>query len=185
MVSKTVGPKSRRIGPRGGKGQALLEFAIVLPVLLVLGLGLIEIGRYAYIAILVGNAARAGAAYGAQNRNLSGDAPGIRQAAKADFAGIASGTDQNNGLLASALTVNSFPTCSCDNAGTLSPAPTTPYCTAPPGGTNNSAGSCTSGHWVIIVNVTASGTFNSLFSYPGIPSSIDISRTAQMRVAQN
>jgi len=166
-------------------GQALLEFAIALPVLLILGLGIIEIGRYAYISILVGNAARAGAYYGSQNRNLSADANGIAQAAKADFSGVASGTDTNNGLLASTLTVNSFPTCSCDNAGTLSPAPTTNYCAGPPTGTNNSAGSCTSGHWVIIVNVTASGNFNSLFNYPGLPSTLPVSRTASMRVAQN
>jgi hypothetical protein len=32
--------------------------------------------------------------------------------------------------------------------------------------------------------VTASGTFNSLFNYPGIPSPIIVSNTATLRVAQ-
>jgi translation initiation factor 2 alpha subunit (eIF-2alpha) len=32
------------------------------------------------------------------------------------------------------------------------------------------------------VSVTASGTFNSLFNYPGIPASITISKTSSMRV---
>ena len=45
-------------------GQSLLEVALLTPMLLALLLGAIELGRYAYISILVGNAARAGAAYG-------------------------------------------------------------------------------------------------------------------------
>jgi Flp pilus assembly protein TadG len=190
MNTGMIGPKGwgyiacRR--PRRTEGQALTEFAIVLPMLLVLGLGIIELGRYAYIAILVGNAARVGAAYGAQSNITSSDTNGIQTAALADFSGAGSG-NKNNGLLATALNVTSFPTCSCDNAGTLSPAPTAAYCVPPPAGTNNSAGSCTSsqGHWVVIVNVTASGKFNSLFNYPGIPSSITVSTTSSMRVAQN
>jgi hypothetical protein len=35
-----------------------------------------------------------------------------------------------------------------------------------------------------MVSVTASGTFSGLFQYPGVPSSIAISRTCTMRVAQ-
>src|SRR5262249_13091217 len=94
--------KAKRVYTQSG--QALVEFAIVLPVLLILALGIIEIGRYAYISILVGNAARAGAAYGSQSRTLSGDTTGIAAAANADFAGVSTATDKNNGLLASTLT---------------------------------------------------------------------------------
>jgi Flp pilus assembly protein TadG len=156
------------------RGQALVELAIVLPVLLLLALGIIEIGRYAYIGILVGNAARAGAIYGAQGlANATINNPGIDNAAKLDFAG--GGT--TNGLAASALTVASNPTCGCDIGGTIS-SDTAGNCTP------NTPPSC-AGHWVVTIHVTASGTYNSIFSYPGIPSSIPISRTASMRVAQN
>jgi len=153
-------------------GQALVELALVLPVLLLLTLGVIELGRYAYISILVGNAARAGAAYGAQSVTKTGtDNPDIATAAKLDFGGGGS----SNGLNSSTLTVSNFATCGCDVGGTIS---------------SDTAGNCTpstppscAGHWVITIHVTASGQFASLFKYPGIPTPLDISRTASMRVA--
>jgi YD repeat-containing protein len=164
--------------PRNKKhcGQALVEFAFVVPMLLLLALGVIEIGRYAYIAILISNAARAGAAYGAQSNAQSVDATGIQNAADYDFAGATSGTTTTNGQTVSKLTVTSTVACGCDSAGAL----TSFGCTT---ATNPNAGSCTTGHWVIVVSVTASGTFNALFNYPGIPGSLTISRTASLRVA--
>jgi len=57
-------------------GQSLMEFAIILPLLLLLLVGVIEIGRYAYASILVGNAARAGAAFGAQDHFTAGNPNG-------------------------------------------------------------------------------------------------------------
>jgi Flp pilus assembly protein TadG len=158
-------------------GQALVEFAFVVPMLLLLLLGIVEIGRYAYISILIGNAARAGAAYGAQSNGLSNDQTGIANAADYDFAGATSGPTKLNGQSVSLLTVSSTTSCGCDSSGTI----TTYGCTA------TNAGNCPllgspSGNWVIMVNVTASGTFNALFSFPGIPGSLVISRTATMRV---
>jgi Flp pilus assembly protein TadG len=161
-------------------GQALVEMAFVLPVLLLLSLGVIEIGRYAYIAILVGNAARAGAAYGAQNNASSTDTTGISNAALYDFAGATSGSTKNNGLTSTNLTVTSVIACGCDSAGTI-----TAYgCnsnTTPNAGNCSALGSPT-GNWVIVLSVTASGSYNGLFNYPGIPNPLAISRTASMRV---
>jgi len=162
-------------------GQALVEFAFILPILLVLLLGVIELGRYAYISILVGNAARAGAAYGSQGNPQSIDTTGIQNAAYYDFAGVTSGTSSLNGQSVSQLTVTSTIACGCDSAGSI----TSYGCDSK---TNPNAGNCPllgspSGNWVIVVSVTASGTFNALFNYPGIPSSLTISRTASMRVA--
>src|SRR5216683_157093 len=91
---------------RSSSGQSLLEVALLTPMLLALLLGVIEMGRYAYISILVGNAARAGAAYGAQNLVLSIDTSGIQTAANNDF--------QNNGQDTSTLMVNSSTSCGCD-----------------------------------------------------------------------
>lgn len=166
------------------KGQALLELALVTPLLLALALGVIEIGRYAYIAILVGNAAHAGAAYGAQSVVTAADRNGIETAADNDF--------RDNGQNVSNLDVqggfggSSYAACTCDSQGSDRPnPPQTSFCNPPPVGSNNTAGSCRSGeHWVVVVSVEASGRFRSLFSYPGIPSRITVDRTATMRVSQ-
>jgi Flp pilus assembly protein TadG len=156
---------------RSNAGQAMLELALLLPMLLLLTMGVIEMGRYMYIYILVGNAARAGAAYGAQSLGQSGDTPDIQTAAQNDY------NSQSNGQAAGSLTVNSSTSCGCDSAGTVTGA----ICSTV---TNPSAGKCGGGgHWVVTVSVTASGTFKSLFNYPGVPASIDVSNTATMRVA--
>jgi Flp pilus assembly protein TadG len=149
------------------RGQAMLEVALLLPVLLILALGVIELGRYMYIGILVGNAARAGAAYGAQSLPLSVDTTGIQTAADNDF--------QNNGQNVASLSVTNSVACGCDSNGTVATA----GCST---STNPTAGKCASGHWVVMESVTASGTFASLFNYPGIPPSLIISRTATLRV---
>lgn len=153
---------------RSHSGQTLLEVALLLPFLLLLLLGVVEMGRYAYISILVGNAARAGAAYGSEGLLECVDTGNIQAAADQDF--------QNNGQLVSSLTVNSTTSCGCDSGGTITGA----GCTT---AVNPNAGTCNAGHWVVMVSVTASGTFNSLFNYPGIPSSLAVSRTATIRVA--
>ena len=99
---------------RSQSGQSLVEVALLTPLLLALLIGGIELGRYAYIAILVGNAARAGAGYGAQSLVQSVDTTGIQTAADNDF--------QNNGQNVSNLTVTSSTSCGCDNGGTTTSA---------------------------------------------------------------
>jgi len=145
-------------------GQSMLEVALILPFILLLLLGVIEMGRYAYIGILIGNAARAGAAYGSQSLAQSVDTIGITTAADNDF--------KNNGQNVAGLTVTSGVACGCDSAGTVAAA----ACVG------TGAGTCAAGHWAVTLTVTASGTFNSLFNYPGIPTSVTISRSSAMRV---
>jgi Flp pilus assembly protein TadG len=161
-------PHARRL-LRSQSGQSLVEVALLTPILLAFLIGGIELGRYAYLSILVGNAARAGAAYGAQSLPQSVDTTDIQTAADNDF--------QNNGQNINTLTVTSSTSCGCDDGGTVTSA----SCSVT---ANPSAGTCAAGHWVVMVQVTASGTFNSLFSYPAIPSSITVSKTSTLRVAQ-
>jgi Flp pilus assembly protein TadG len=153
-------------------GQSLVELAMALPVLVLLALGVIEVGRYAYIGILVANAARAGAAYGGQSLPQAVNANGVTAAVQNDFQD--NRQDAKNLSLSS---ITSSASCGCDSNGTV----TTADCS---GATNPTAGTCAAGHWVVMVSVTATGTFTSLFNYPGIPKSITISRTSTMRVAQ-
>ena len=65
----------------GSQGQSLVEFVLVLPILLVLLLGAIEIGRAAYYAIEVTNASYAAVEYGAQTPATAGYIDNIIQAA--------------------------------------------------------------------------------------------------------
>lgn len=51
----------RRESWREEQGQAVLEMALVLPILVLLLLGIVEMGRIGYAFITVNNAARAGA----------------------------------------------------------------------------------------------------------------------------
>ena len=157
---------------RGESGQNLVEIALIAPMLLGLLLGVIELGRFAYIGILVGNAARAGAAYGAQTLAQSADTAGIQTAARNDF--------QNNGQSVSNLTVNSSYSCGCDSGGTVTIASSCNNGSGPA----PTAGSCTAGHWVVVVAVETKGTFNALFRFPGIPRSVNIDRTCTLRVNQ-
>jgi len=162
----TSGAPSARRALGKEAGQSLLELGLITPLLLLLLIGVIEFGRFAYVGILVGNAARAGAAYGAQSLAQSADTSGIQTAADNDF--------QNNGQNVNTLTVNSSTACGCDSSGT----PTTEACVG------TGAGLCTTGHWVVMVSVQAEGTYASLFKFPGIPASVTLNRTCTLRVNQ-
>ena len=52
------------------KGQDLMEFALVLPLLLLVVIGVMDIGRLFFSAITITNAARVGARYGALRSDI-------------------------------------------------------------------------------------------------------------------
>jgi Flp pilus assembly protein TadG len=62
----------------------MVEFAIVLPFLVFMLIGTIEMGRYMYFAIVTQHASEAGAQYGAQSLANSSNSTGIRAAVVAD-----------------------------------------------------------------------------------------------------
>jgi Flp pilus assembly protein TadG len=69
---------------RSQVGTAVIEFALTLPLLIMLLIGSIEFGRYEYYAILCAHAARAGLEYGAQNVYTAKNTAGIQNAALQD-----------------------------------------------------------------------------------------------------
>jgi len=73
---------------RGQKGQSLAELAVVLPLLLLILLGLIDLGRVFHAFIVVENAAREGARYGASHPGVLA-AAAAAAVAEAEGAGIA------------------------------------------------------------------------------------------------
>lgn len=146
----------------GERGLALVELALVIPLLMLLLVGLIEIGRFAYFDILVGNAAKAGAQYGAGSLTTALDVSGMQNAALADGQNVP-------GLTAASPAPSAV--CRCYNGTTT----TTQSCSLP---------SCPLAgyHRNVYVQVTAHGTFSPLFHYPGLPASFNVSRTATMLV---
>lgn len=72
------------LGPlrRGERGQALIETALVTPMLVMLLVGAADLARVTQASIEVSNAARAGSQYGAQNGFTAQDATGIATAAQ-------------------------------------------------------------------------------------------------------
>lgn len=141
----------------GQRGAALIEVAVILPLLMLLAIGAVEFGRYANYAIVVANAAHAGVQYGAQSLATASDTTGMQNAALADASNL------------STLTAVASHYCQCSN-GTSSNCLSSD-CPLP-------------SHRLLWVKVTVTGTETSLLSYPGIPQSFKISQTAIMRVDQ-
>ena len=136
------------------RGGAMVELAVALPFLLLLAIGAVDYGRIHKTTILVANAARAGAQYGAQNTALSGDNAGMISAARND-AGDA------------ALIVVPSRFCKC-------PDGSSPSC---------SGGLCgTFGAPEVFVKDSVKKTATMILRYPGLPQTIDIIRTVTLRV---
>jgi Flp pilus assembly protein TadG len=143
-------------------GAALAELAFVIPLLMVLLVGIIEVGRFAEYSIRVANAARAGVQYGAQNLTTAGDKAGMESAATND-------TQSVTGMTATATTAY----CTCAD-GTASNCLDTTACPSP-------------SHRIVYVRVDTTGTLPSLLNYPGLPDelkTITVKGLAIMRVAE-
>jgi hypothetical protein len=141
---------------RAEAGAALAEMAIIVPVLVLILIGLVELGRYAQFSIVVANAARAGVQYGAQSLGSAANFTGMETAAKNDAGNPA-------------VNAHASKFCQCAD-GTASPQclPT----------------DCATSHRLVFVQVDTSGIFPSMLHFPGLPQSQTITSTAIMRVAQ-
>jgi hypothetical protein len=67
------------------KGQSMVEFALILPILLLIVLMIVDFGRVIYYYTTLYNAAREGARYGVVNRN---DYSGMRAATERLIIGL-------------------------------------------------------------------------------------------------
>ena len=145
--------------PRNGwdAGAALVEFTLVAPLLILLLIGIVEVARYATFAIMVGNAARAGVQYGAQNMVAAMDSSGMQSAAANDAQNIAGLNTPSAGYY-----------CKCAD-GTASTCAAT---------------DCANSHRLVYVTVTVSGIFHSMLKFPSVQNTFPVSATATMRVAQ-
>lgn len=142
----------RRVSPAADSGQALVELALSMPLLVVILLGAAEFGRLAYAAIQVANAAKAGVQYAAHSRANAVNLTSIRSAATTEASDVT--------LATPGVTY----TCLCSN------------------GTSCSAGTCSTGNVEQVVTVTTQATFDPLIHVPGLPTSYTIHGSASQKV---
>lgn len=122
-------------------GQAVVETALFLPVLLLVLAGTIDLGRLSQFDTVLTSAAHAGAQYGSQSTTTAADISGMQTAATND-ASIVSAT------------ASSYYKCA---DGTAPPVPP-PILTM----ASTSTISCASNHKLLYVVVTTSGTFKPI-----------------------
>ncbi len=77
------------------RGQSLVEFGLLLPILVLLVLGAIDFGRVYFAYVSVTNGARNGADYAASHCSLSCDEDGIRNAVVADTSDLLNTSSTN------------------------------------------------------------------------------------------
>jgi Flp pilus assembly protein TadG len=138
------------------RGQASVELALSLPLLLMMFLVVVETGRAFYIAISVSNAARAGVQYGSQNLSTAADNAGMQSAAANDAPNVAG------------MTATATHFCICAN-GTASTCLST---------------DCPGSHRLIYTQVNTSAPYAPLISFMGILPPITVPGKAVMRVVQ-
>ena len=142
--------------PKGYRGQASVELAFSVPLLIVLLLVVVEAGRICLVAIALSSAARAGVQYGAQNLTTVSNSSGMQSAAMADAPNL------------TGMTVTASHYCQCSN-GSASTCLST---------------DCASSHRLTYVEVNTSATYTPLVNWPGVPTTTTLTSEAIMRVNQ-
>lgn len=137
---------------RSDRGGAMVELAVILPVLVLLVVGVVDYGRAFYTSVTVANAARAGAEWGAQSPEFQLDFAGMENFGKQD------------GQDAAPLDLTATRYCECAGASW-------PSCTACAGGAAPD----------VFIEVTASKDLTLLLPYPGLPNTVSIARKATFR----
>jgi hypothetical protein len=155
---------SERLGSE--RGTQMVELAVLLPFLVLVLLGATDFARASYYAITITNAARSGAQYAAHNAASAINTAGIVAAAELEAQNLPIRVEDGENI--GSITVTSSIFCKC------------PGGTAPVSCTVGACGGSAAKE--LYTSVTASRTFATLFDYPGIPSEIDLSRNATMRV---
>ncbi len=147
-------------------GQSLLEFALMLPVMILLMVGVADIGRAIFYSVTAANAATAGVEYGSQDTlHAQGQAGStMKQAA----------VDDGNGFVKLADTTSAHG-CRCDDGTGLS-------CTNPIPLADCTTIVCGGQPVIECVQVTTHETFSPLFQWPGLPTSYTANGNAVMRV---
>jgi len=138
------------------EGASFVELALVLPLFLLMLIPVVDLGRGFYAAIEVASAAHAGAMYGVENPS---DTDGMISAAKAGASNLAN------------ISATAAYGCECsDGTSVVDSCTSTPSCTY---------------NYVTYVDVAVTSPYRTVFGYPGLPSSMNITREFRLRVGGN
>lgn len=161
------------------RGAAMIELALTAPLFILMMMGAIEMGRVAYYAIEVENAARAGASYGAENIGNANQSSTIQQAAKNDAPDIAN-----------LVVVSPGSTCVCEtysttNGASFNPTSGTTSCSS------STITSCTTETSTSIqsviqyVTVSTQATVDPIVHIAGLPTTYTLNGYSALRILQN
>lgn len=151
---------------RSENGTGLVEFAIALPLLAMLVVGVVETGRYAAFSVRVSNASRAGAQFAqSQGQRTAYDTTDIVNAACADAGFTCASRARSNAMVVNATTFCQW------SDGTADPS-----CGLPAKGSGLQR--------LTYEQVTATATFTPLLDYPIFPNAVPVSATTIMQVDQ-
>lgn len=159
MTMFSIASLSRRLRSRGStlgrdqRGVTAIEFAVIAPVMIGLFISIADFGLGLYTQVQLANAAQSGAAYAMQKGYNSDTMKTVAQASTR-LTGVSVATSQF---------------CGCPSSTGVTVTSCTASC-----GDGLTAGT--------FAQVTASKTYSTLLSYPGIPSSISMSETATARI---
>ncbi len=156
MSTLRASSRTRRRREQCWHGQASVELALSVPLLLMMFLVVVETGRAFYIAISLSNAARAGVQYGSQNLTTAGDNAGMQAAAANDAPNLV------------AMTATATHFCVCSDGSALT-------CLAT---------DCAASHRLLYTEVNTSASYKPLISFMGILPPITVPGKAIMRVVQ-
>lgn len=138
----------------------MIEFAIFAPAMILVFMGVVELGRFAAYSILAQWGTRVGAGYGAQNLITAKDTTDMKTYAQNDAE-----------YLPAPYTVTAQTLCSVN--GALPPT----ACTANVHGPQPA-------NTVYYVEVQISASYSPWIRYPGIPNSVAINATSYQQVYQ-
>lgn len=142
---------------RDASGASAAEFALVLPIMTVLLFGAVDVSGLAWAQMQVGAAARAGSTYALTHGY--------------DVTAITSAVTGATGFPVTAGDISQSAGCPNDESGiTLVADDATP---CPDSGE-------TPGDYV---TVNADGTYSTIFGWPGLPDSVDLSARSQVRIS--
>jgi Flp pilus assembly protein TadG len=147
---------SRRLRSPRQRGSAMIEAGLMLPFLVLLTCGAMDLARVFFAGIAVEGAARAGVQKGSFS---------VGDAALTEMTTAADSDAAGQGL--TGLTTSSRTFCSCVS-GT--------------GEVSCSTATCSGAIPPVYVETTARYTFNPIIPYPGIPRNIAMSTSARFRV---
>ena len=163
-------------------GTSLVEFAFTVPFLVLLVLGLIEVGRYMAYSVIVGNAVRAGAQVGAMGSTEAQATPDPTQSPGANLDYMASQAACIDVTQSLSVANSGF---SCTSSGSANPSnalkiTTTISCVPSPCSNQQPAPS----NQTMYITVSASGKYTSLLRLPFVPNNVPMTAQSTLRVTE-